>query len=58
MRLPFLRILPKFNSLKMCFPTHLIVISVVTKETILKVEAIAAPPTLRNKSNKVNVLEA
>jgi hypothetical protein len=42
----------------MCFPTHLIVISEVKKETILKVEAIAAPPTLRNKTNKVNVLEA
>lgn len=58
MRLPFLRMLLKFNSLKMCFLTHLTAISEGTKETIRKVEAMAAPPTFRNKTNKVNVLEA
>ena len=58
MRLPFLRMLLKFNSLKMCSLTHLTAISEGTKETIRKVVAMAAPPTSRNKTNKVNVLEA
>lgn len=58
MRLPFLRMLLKFNSLKMCSLTHLTAISEGKKETIRKVVAMAAPPIFRNKTNKVNVLEA
>jgi hypothetical protein len=58
MRLPFLRMLLKFNSLKMCSLTHLTATSEGTKETIRKVVAMAAPPIFRNKTNKVNVLEA
>jgi len=48
----------KFNSLKMCCLTHLTAISEGTREAIQKVEAMAALPTFRNKTNKVNVLEA
>ena len=58
MRLPFLRMLLKFNSLKMCSLTHLTAISEGKKETIRKVVAISAQTISRNKTNKVNVLEA